>query len=308
METTIGIILGVIATILVSRYYFLRSIDKKLSVYGLLNSFVFAGITPDVRKLLQFRFKDKEVDELQQVVFLVANDGERAISNVIEPLSFVIPNDVEVLDASILHRQPDALQAQVTSNKCTEGTRLILNFPLLNKGEFFVIKLLLSGRVSIRDSSLSILADDLPRSLKVRQLPPNSFGEISYNIEWGLAGMALVVLCFPIWVSYWLYLLWIVEPGLFPYPWATYTMSAMSLFLIIPGAILIGFFFFLGIAMLGAAFFNGEFPPSRRPRFPLPKELRDVVFPYRMLHLSGEFEDEIAAPTKLVSERQNDPG
>lgn len=304
METAAGIILGIVATILVSRYYFLRSIDKRLSIYGLLNSFVFAGITPDVRKLLQFRFKDKEVNELQQLVFLVANDGERAISNIIEPLTFVIPSDVEVLDASILHRQPEALQAQIEIETTTaSGTRLLLQFPLLNKGEFLIVKLLLSGHISVKDISLSVLADDLPRSLKVQQLPPNSFSDSGYEIEWGLAGIALLILLFPIWVCYWLYLLWNMQPDLFPYPWASYAISAKSLLLIVPGVIFLALFFLTGISMLSAAFFNGEFPPSRRPRFPLPKELRGVVSPYQR-YLSAEFDEEITQRSVSPKERE----
>jgi len=111
METALGVLVGALATILASRYYFLRSVNKSLGVYGLLDSLVFAGIEPEMRKQLHFQFREKDVQELQQLVFLVANDGERAISGVIEPLTLTIPPGTELLDASILHRQPEALQA-----------------------------------------------------------------------------------------------------------------------------------------------------------------------------------------------------
>lgn len=283
METAIGVILGALATILASRYYFRRSTNKSLGLYRLLNSMVFAGIAPDVRKQLQFRFEEKEVKDLQELVFLVANDGERAISNVIEPLTLTIPQGVEVLDASIPHRHPDALQVQIaTSSHAPAGSEVSFAIPLLNKREFFVVKLLLSGRISDNDSSFSILADDLPRSLRLKPLPPGAAEDSGYKFEWGLAATAGVVLLFPIWICYASYLLYTVRPELFPYPWFSFAVSVESLLLSIPGAILLLGFSVLGLSMVGAAIFGGEFPPSRGPRFPLPKELRKAVFHYSL--------------------------
>lgn len=292
MEAAIGVILGALATVLASRYYFLRSINKRLGVYRLLNSLAFAGIAPDVRKQLNFRFQDKEVNELQQLVFLVANDGERAISNVIEPLTLIIRPGVEILDASILHRHPEGLEAQiVTAPAAPEGLRISFTFPLLNKGEFFVVKLLLSGRMSVDDLSLSILADDLPRSLRLKELPPWAAEARGYKFEWGLAVAAGVVLLFPAWICHVAYLLHGARRELFPFPWSSFVVSPQSVLLLIPGALLLILFSLLGLAMLGAAIFGGEFPPSRGPRFPLPKELRGAVFPSRMFLVPAEFSE-----------------
>ena len=289
MEAVIGLALGIVATVLVSRYYFLRSVDKSLSVFGLLNANVFAGIARDMRKNLHFIFQDKEVEDLQQVVLLIANDGERAISNVIEPLSIQLPNGVDVLDASVLHRHPESLKASITHKASTAGAALDFIFPLLNKGEFFVVKLLLSGNVSVRDIPFTILADDLPRSLKVKRAPPASLQDSGYKVQWELVVVSLVILVFPLWALYMLHLLWKKQPELFPYPWESFVVSMPSLLLTIPGALLLGFLLLLGIGMLGAAFFNGQFPPNRRPRFPLPKEIRNMGFPYRMPPLPPSF-------------------
>lgn len=284
MEAILGLVLGIVATVLVSRYYFLRSVDKSLSVFGLLNSYVFAGIAPDVRQNLHFIFQEKEVSDLQQVILLVANDGERAISNFIEPLSVQLPPDIEVLDASILHRSPEALKA--TINQKATNT-LEFAFPLLNKGEFFVAKLLLSGRVAMRDLPFRLLADDLPRSLNVKHLPQASLRDSGYKIEWGLAGVGCIVLLFPIWILYLLHVLWLKQPEMFPYPWESYVFSWTSLLTLAPAVLLLLFFGLLGTAMTLSAFFDGEFPPSRGPKFPLPKELRSAAFPYRFsLHES----------------------
>ncbi len=294
MAAIIGLVLGILATVLASRYYFLRSVDKSLSVFGLLNSYVFAGIAPDVRHNLHFIFQEQEVKDLQQVVLLVANDGERAISNVIEPLSVQLPAQIEVLDASVLHRNPDTLKATINH---TAGL-LEFSFPLLNKGEFFIVKMLLSGSVAMRDLTFSILADDLPRSLKVKQLPPASLRDSGYKVEWSLAAAGCVVLFFCVWVVYLLRSLWVKQPDRFPFPWGSYVFSWPSILLVgpaVPFLLLLGF---ISIAMITSAFFDGEFPPSRGPKFPLPKELRSIVFPYRFSLRESFIED---APTKEAS-------
>ncbi|SPE33877.1 membrane hypothetical protein [Acidobacteriia bacterium SbA2] len=290
--TAIGVILGALATVLASRYYFRRSISKSLGVYGLLNSFVFDDIASDVRKELQFLFQKKEVNELQQLVFLVANDGERSIRDVIEPLALTIPPEVEILDASIAHRDPDALQVVVVKNPHPPtGSEIRFEFPLLNKGEFFVVKLLLSGRFVVGESSFRILSDDLPRKIKIKQLPPTAFQEARHKVEWGLAVAAVVVFLFPAWACYSAHLLHSARPELFPYPWSSFVVSRQSLFLLIPGTVLVLIFLLVGLLFLAGSVFGGEFPPSRGPRFPLPKVLRGAVFPYRMLNLPPEFNE-----------------
>lgn len=298
MEAIVGLALGIVATVLVSRYYFLRSVDKSLSVFGLLNANVFAGIAPDVRRNLHFIFEGKDVNDLQQVVLLVANDGERAISNVMEPLSVQLPQGVDVLDASLLHRHPDNLKASIKQKDGPAGQVLDFVFPLLNKGEFFVAKLLLSGTVSFRDLPFTILADDLPRSFNIKHVPPASLQDAGYEVEWGLALASLVVLVFPLWALYMLHLLWTKRPELFPYPWDSFSVSLSSILLVVPGALILGFFLVLGVGMLGAAFFNGEFPPRRGPRFPLPKELRNMGFPYRMPQFPSSFDEDDPASIK----------
>ena len=112
LQTFIGALIGIAATVVVSRYYYRRSLKKSLGIYTLLDSKVFSGIQPDVRAELHFVYRNRQVAELQQLMFLVANDGDRSISAPIEPLSLRLQT-VEVLDASIVHRHPDRLKAEV---------------------------------------------------------------------------------------------------------------------------------------------------------------------------------------------------
>jgi len=288
VETAAGVILGAFVTVLASRYYFRRSISKRLGAYSLLNSFVFDGIAPDVRGQLQFRFQDREVNELQQVLFLVANDGERAIRDVIEPLTLSLPAGVEVLDASIVHRQPGGLKAQITAAPPQPGgTSLALEFPLLNKGEFFVVKLLMSGRFV--PSELAVLCDDLPRTIKMEPLPANSLREPAYKFELALTSMGLGILIIPAWACYAAYLLH-GYPALFHplalRPGAMEVHVDSLVFLVFGGLIMLAFAV-IGFGLSAAGAFGGEFPPPRGPRFRLPKELQTLVFPYPVLRLAA---------------------
>jgi hypothetical protein len=282
--TAIGIIVSAVVTVLASRYYFQRSTNKSLGVYELLNSLVFSGIAPDVRKQLKFLFKDKEVNDLQQLVLLVANDGERAIRDVIEPLELAIPPQVQLLDASIVHMHPKNLKLNATREHYTDkSTNLKIDFPLLNKREFFIVKLLLSGHVDAQKLVFRLLADDLPRTIQIKRLLPSDYRETSYKFKWNRAAVSLAVLIILAWVLYSATLLQHAYPMLFPYPWTSFVVSAKSLFLVITGVAVVLLFAALGFMALGATVF-GEFPPPKRPRFPLPKEL--AVFPYGVFLLA----------------------
>lgn len=291
-ETAVGVILGALVTVIAARYYYHRSTSKRLGVFSLLNSFVFDGIAPDVRKQLQFRFQDREVSELQQVLFLVANDGERAIRDVIEPLTLTLPADVEILDASIVHRQPEELKAQIVSIPLQpKSTSLALSFPLLNKGEFFVVKLLLSGR--FEPSQLTLLCDDLPRTVRIEPLPPSALREPKYEFELIPTLIGLGILLVPAWVCYSAYLLHTYRPTLF-HPIALRPGGAVidvyALLFLVLGSVIVLLFVGIGLGLMGAGIFGGEFPPPRGRRFRLPKELQAVVFPYHLLRLTSDLE------------------
>ncbi len=269
-----GIVIGVVASVLIGRYYYHRTVNKELSVYELLNSPVFAGIAPDVREQLHFKFKEREVTELQQVMFVVANTGDRAIRDLIETIRLDLPPTAAILDASIVHRHPDDLNAtlQVTEVDPAEGSAIHFEFPLLNTKEFFIVKLLLSGRLG-----------------RISRLPPNSYDDKPYKIEWALGAFAVGVLTIPAWIGYLVYKFAELQPSLLPYPWTAYQFSWHSLFLLLPAGILVGGFSLLGLTMIAAAMFGGEFPPPKGPRFPLPKAVRAAVYPYPVWRFHPEF-------------------
>lgn len=83
--TLLGIVIGILATTLISKYYFRKSVTKQVTPFIHLASSVLAGIDPVVREALKIHYGDVEVKELYQLQFLIANDGERAIRDCIEP-------------------------------------------------------------------------------------------------------------------------------------------------------------------------------------------------------------------------------
>jgi len=161
---TVGsLVIGVVATFVVGRYYFRRSVAKHLSCYVQFAAPVFAGMDPDVRKQLKIFYKDLEVDDLYELQFAVINDGERPIRDCLRPLTLHIKSDISVLDASILRVQPEGRTVDVViTSEPTGAARIEFPFLLLNKDEGFVAKIILRGKLTEADAALHIVAEDLP--------------------------------------------------------------------------------------------------------------------------------------------------
>jgi hypothetical protein len=270
MGTIIGIIVGALATFLVSRYYYRRSTRKSLKPYIILNARVFGGIEAEVRKELHFSFRGEEVKELQHLQFLIANDGERAISNLIEPLRLTFPAEHRILDASVLHKSSDSLAVEIRTEPTEqEGTVLIMNFPLLNKGDYFAIKILLSGFIPSRNLLFKIVADDLPRSIRPERLPRDAILGPSKRVEWPIVVGGIVVVLLGGATGYVLNVVRTMRPELLPFPWSTFHFSFAAVPLLITALIGIALLI-LGIMAVTSGF-GGVV--RRRPAFRLPTEL-----------------------------------
>lgn len=273
MSTVIGIVIGIAATIIVSRYYFKRSINKSIAVYLTLNSRIFAGIEPSVREQLEFYFRDEEVRDLSQIEFIIANDGERALRDFIQPLSVELPEGVKILDASILYRKPEQLIAEVEQTRSANGrAELSFRFPLLNQGDFFLVKLLINGRLKYPDLEFHILADDLPRVIQPKRLPHGST-TASKGIDWSGIVVGGVFLLLGLSQAYAMYLLYRARPQSFPLPWQSFAPDALTLIALVFWSIGIIAILLVGLIILLAGSGFEEFY-GRHPRFPLPSELR----------------------------------
>jgi hypothetical protein len=268
MGVLVGIVVSAAITVAVSRYYFRRSLLKRLGAYVILSSAVFAGIDAEVRKQLRFTFKDKDVSKLQLLQIVLVNEGEHAIRDFIEPPTLVLPKGAEVLDASVIHREPSTLVAELRTRSTQENEEIIFDFALLNKREFFICKLLVSGSARM-PLTARMQCDDLPRALELQYLSPFTATEGGKSKSGDLLGLlgALVFSGFVFALGYLFYFVYSVRPDFFPYPWHSFKPSKEgAAFLVsLPIEIILAI---IAIAVIGAIC-GSLF--SRGPSFTIPK-------------------------------------
>ncbi|VAX00598.1 hypothetical protein MNBD_GAMMA20-317 [hydrothermal vent metagenome] len=198
---------GVIATVVVARYYFLRTVEKsKKSLIPYIDFFseLLDGIDPEVRDSLSIKYHDIEVEDLIEVQFLVANAGEKPIRDLIKPLALEIPHSSKIMNVALLHISPKGREVLLDVDKNKNSIKFL--FDLLNKDEFFVVKLLLNGKADIDDFKFTITVDDLPPVLETESLPYDLVeiedDDESSEIEWGFIFVGIGFLIFGVMVFY----------------------------------------------------------------------------------------------------------
>jgi hypothetical protein len=146
LGTIAGILFGGLISFLVSRFYYKKSIKTKtLSCYVQYVSEILTDIDPEVKQKLEIDYEGQKVDSLYQVQFIIANTGDFPIRDIIRPLTLQVPNKAEVLDANIIHIEPNGREILHQTIKTPENNFVEFTFPLLNSGDYFVVKLLVKG-------------------------------------------------------------------------------------------------------------------------------------------------------------------
>jgi hypothetical protein len=135
----VSLVVGVAVTLIVGHYYFRRTVSKSLTPFFYFSSHLLRDIAPEVREQLRVEYRGVPIDNLQELQFRIANTGERAIRDVIAPLTLTLPSDCSLLDASILHVSPTGRVVTLVTGE----HEIRFEFPLLNSREFFLIRLLL---------------------------------------------------------------------------------------------------------------------------------------------------------------------
>lgn len=279
-----SVLVGVGATVLASRHYYRRSVDKELTPFIQLQSNVLSHIESDVKSDLHIEYRGTKVENLQQLQVLMANTGERAIRDVIKPLRLELPENVEIMDASILYVSPEGRDV---SFNLPESTTIEFNFPLLNKDEFFIFKLLLKGAPKRNELKFGIVASDLPPKLAPKRLTyrqiegddKNKNGEFEFGLLFASLLILLLALCTGV-LSYYAELDAIPDVEFAALSW----INQLPIVRIasIAGYILTGFFTLIGgMALAGAIFGNFEFPKSKK--FKVPKEYAAAAYGFRSL-------------------------
>lgn len=201
----VSLVLGVAATLIVGHYYFRRTVNKSLTPFLHFSTHLLQGIAPEVRQELRVEYRGVPVEDLQELQFLIANTGERAIRDIITPLTLVLPSDCFLLDASLLHVSPPERSITLM----TDEHEIRFQFPLLNSREFFLVRLLIRGKVAPKDLSFSITAEDLPPKFPITRLTPDlitapqkrefGWGSLVASIILGVIAAALATVVYLAW-------------------------------------------------------------------------------------------------------------
>lgn len=251
----IAALAGIVATVFASLYFFRRSLKHRFAIYSLSESQPFSDIDPEIRDELKMEFRKLEVKDLTVIYLLCANEGVNAIRGYIHPLTFSLPGDASMVDASVSYTYPEKRSIDVEQSASSFSAK----FEILNPGDYFVIKALIQGKVSYRNLTCTITAENLPPDLPIESgarvavgnEPRREYASLTTGLLLLIGGLATA------WV---LYLVFTLAPSVNP----------INVVCIILAAILA--LFSLGIGALG---FLAEATDAFRPvkHFAIPIEI-----------------------------------
>jgi hypothetical protein len=274
-ETIVGIIAGLIVTIVISRYYYRLGSRHRLAIYVLQAFQVMSDLDPEIKKNFTVEFHDMPVKDLTVLELVIANEGTHSIRDCVEPLAATLPDGVSLLDVTVPYVNPEGrhVSAAVKSKQHFEYP-----FSILNPREYFFTKIVTDGYIDLDELSITIAADNLPPRIKPQ------FGERVETTKRTPIGVAVGIIGVVVYVFIGLYAVSILSllrhankallPSWLhiPLPYPASMVATMTLILAISSVVLC-------LAFLLAALFGGTFPPSRR--FPLPEALRGGNQPIR---------------------------
>lgn len=274
-QTAIGsLLIGAVLSGVVSWYFFRKSINKKLVAYLHSESPVLAAVDdPKIRKELEIHFRGQKIVDLLRLQFVIANEGDRAIRDVMQPLTLELPAPARLLDASIQHVHPRGRDVTVRiTGAAEEQSRIELRFPVLNKGDYFFVQVLVNGAVSTEDLSFTIAAEDLPPKIFPKQRP---FSPEQREPTTGIPAMlkGFVPLALAVSTAFGIAVTFKAMPQLFPghatFSWWTWSTLALLLW---TGGIV--YWLFRGAQLV---IMNGIL--HRRRHFHLPRPVEARQFP-----------------------------
>jgi hypothetical protein len=287
-----GVIIGAVITFIVSKYFFKKGVkEKSLTPFLQFSSRLFSELDPELKKELIVNYKNHKIDNITQTQFLIANDGDIPIRDIIEPLKLSIPKKNKIFSASIIHIEPEG---RTVNYKVTETeTENIIEFdiPLLNAGEYFVVKLLLqdslpSDEKEVADKieyAFTITADDLQPQLDISRLPYSYYEEESEKkYDWSGFWVSLIFGLLLVSVLGVLYAFKSANNGLYLFSLGDFfsgeNFSFYSVCIILLA--LMGLIFLI-LTIIGIAQSISELTPNPKPKFKVPNKLRkEKLHPY----------------------------
>jgi hypothetical protein len=288
-----GIISGALITIIVSKYFFKKSIkEKKLNTYIQFSSRLFSVLDPELKKNLIVNFKNHKIDNITQAQFFIANTGDVPIKDIIEPLKLSLPKENKIFSVNIVHIEPEGREIKFDLIELEKENIIKFNIPLLNSGEYFVFKLLMQDKLPSEDDDkkkdensifkFTITADDLPPSLQISHLPYSYYQEETeqkYDRTFLWIGL-ISGLFFTVFTSI-LYAFKFKTAGLYLFSFKEFfnlgTFSFFNVCLILFALLDLIALILVIIGIVGSI---SELKPNEKPKFKIPKKLRDEKYSF----------------------------
>lgn len=168
IEAAATTVIGIIGAFAVARYYYAKTATHRLAIYVVANDGAFETVAPSVRREMSLQFRGIAVEDLNVLDMLIENQGA-AVSLPIRPLKFRLDGTARAVSASIAYARPAGLDIAIEIKSDRE---LECIFPLLNPGDYFVVRIVTDGPVASGRISATIIAPDLPPQIEIFGRPP----------------------------------------------------------------------------------------------------------------------------------------
>lgn len=286
-----GIFIGVLVTYFVAKYYFKKGQkEKSLTPYLQFSSRLFQKIDPELKGNLILEYKGRPIENMSQAQFVIANTGDFAIRDIIEPLKLTLPKENLIFSANLIHIQPEGRKIDCRTDEEENSNNIIIDIPLLNKGEFFVLKLLYQDyeqeeaeeeqtekkQEKASKYQFSITADDLPPNLEIQRLPFSYYeGEKNKTYDWFGFWIAVIFGVLSTSIFGVLYSFNTSSNNKYLLNFEVFfnssTFNVYNIFILLLA--IIGLFTFI-LAIIGAIIAISDITPDKKPIFTVPLELR----------------------------------
>ncbi|MFA0960455.1 hypothetical protein AB9P05_01485 [Roseivirga sp. BDSF3-8] len=170
----IGGISGLLISFLVGYFFYVKSkVHIKLNPYLISCNSLFTHSNKELSDNLKLAFKNHSIENVAQIKMVVANEGNKPIMNLIEPLRIVLPEDNEILSIEILEINPNERKILHTVNRNKNHAQF--DFELLNPQEYFIIKLTAKCSIDVPINTdgvkFTITGEYMPSVLYMKNLP-----------------------------------------------------------------------------------------------------------------------------------------
>ena len=162
---------------MIGRHFHRMSVHKSVGVYARTDAKLFTGVADALREDLSIRFRGAAVGDIHQLELVVANDGERTVGNFRAPIKIQLPDEHEILDAALLDLAHGDMPFALTLDGVASASGLSIDLPFLNRGDWLVVKMLVTPPVELAAVSVFTLAEDLDPRVRVQPMPPRSAGQ-----------------------------------------------------------------------------------------------------------------------------------